>query len=164
MATAIPQAVPAGTPAQVVGGSRPVGEGQPGAVGTDARGPAANQIQAVRTAAHVATLEKADEAAAKLESENANRTALTTTGKAAEQEQVLEFSPAAAQLPVELDVAIPVRKFRVRNLLGLAPGQLIESQWANGEDLPLSSGEVQLAWTEFEVIDSQLAVRVTRLA
>jgi flagellar motor switch/type III secretory pathway protein FliN len=68
------------------------------------------------------------------------------------------------RLPVELDVAIPVREFRVRNLLALEPGQLIETQWGHGEDMPLAAGEVQLAWSEFEVIDSQLAVRVTRLA
>lgn len=74
------------------------------------------------------------------------------------------FSAPVALLPVELDVTVPVREFRVRNLLALEPGQLIESQWGHGEDVPLASGEVQLAWTEFEVIDTQLAVRVTRLA
>jgi hypothetical protein len=70
---------------------------------------------------------------------------------------------AMAKLPVELDVAIPVREFRVRNLLALAPNQLIETQWAQGSDVPLDAGAVQLAWSEFEVVDSQLAVRVTRL-
>jgi hypothetical protein len=65
---------------------------------------------------------------------------------------------------VELDVAVPVRNFRVRNLLALEPAQVIESAWGNGEDVPLSSGAVQLAWSEFEVIETQLAVRVTRLA
>jgi hypothetical protein len=30
--------------------------------------------------------------------------------------------------------------------------------------MPLSCGEVQLAWSEFEVMDSHLAVRLTRLA
>ena len=74
------------------------------------------------------------------------------------------FSAPIALLPVELDVTVPVRKFRVRNLLALEPGQLIESQWGHGDDVPLASGEVQLAWTEFEVIETQLAVRVTRLA
>ena len=69
-----------------------------------------------------------------------------------------------ARLPVELDVAVPIRAFRVRHLLALAPGNIIESQWRNGEDVPLQSGEVQLAWSEFEVMDTQLAVRVTRLA
>jgi flagellar motor switch/type III secretory pathway protein FliN len=76
----------------------------------------------------------------------------------------IALSAPVARLPVELDVAVPVREFRVRNLLTLEPGQVIETQWAHGEDLPLAAGEVQLAWSEFEVMDSQLAVRVTRLA
>jgi flagellar motor switch protein FliM len=74
------------------------------------------------------------------------------------------LSEQVVRLPVELDVAIPVREFRVHRLLALEPGQLIESQWGNGDDVPLASGEVQLAWSEFEVVDTQLAVRVTRLA
>lgn len=71
--------------------------------------------------------------------------------------------PELAALPVELDVAIPVRSFRVRNLLALEPGSVIETQWSNSEDMPISAGSVQLAWSEFEVVDDQLAVRVTRL-
>ena len=67
-------------------------------------------------------------------------------------------------MPVELDVVVPVREFRVRHLLALQPGELIESQWTGGDDVPLASGKVQLAWAEFEVVDSLLAVRVTRLA
>ena len=76
-----------------------------------------------------------------------------------------EFSghTVIARLPVELDVAVPVKQFRVHHLLALETGDLIQTQWANGEDLPLSAGAVQLAWTEFEVIESELAVRVTRL-
>jgi flagellar motor switch protein FliM len=65
---------------------------------------------------------------------------------------------------VELDVTVPVRDFRVRSLLAMEPGQVIESEWALGEDMPLSAGHVQLAWSEFEVMDTILAVRVTRLA
>jgi flagellar motor switch protein FliN/FliY len=68
-----------------------------------------------------------------------------------------------ARLPVELDVSVAVADFRVRNLLALEPGQVIESQWGQGQDLPLACGEVRLAWSEFEVVDSQLAVRLTRL-
>jgi hypothetical protein len=41
---------------------------------------------------------------------------------------------------------------------------VIETQWVQGSDMPLAAGDVQLAWSEFEVVDSQLAVRVTRLA
>jgi len=66
-------------------------------------------------------------------------------------------------MPVELDVAIPIPDFRVRNLLALAPGQLIESRWRHGEDVPLASGAVQVAWSEFEVIELALAVRIPRL-
>lgn len=80
------------------------------------------------------------------------------------ESQPIALSPAIARLPVELEVAVPVRDFRVRNLLALEHGQVIETQWMNGEDLPLTSGEMQLAWTEFEVIETCLAVRVTRLA
>jgi flagellar motor switch/type III secretory pathway protein FliN len=78
--------------------------------------------------------------------------------------EAVALSGPVARLPVELDVVIPVREFRVHHLLALEPGQLIESQWGNGEDVPLASGDVQLAWSEFEVVDTQLAVRVTRLA
>jgi flagellar motor switch/type III secretory pathway protein FliN len=80
------------------------------------------------------------------------------------REGAMVLTPAIAQLPVELDVAVPVRNFRVRNLLTLDPGQVIETTWLHGTDMPLCAGNVQLAWSEFEVVDLQLAVRVTRLA
>ena len=73
------------------------------------------------------------------------------------------LTPAVARQPVELDVSVPVRNFRVRNLLALEPSHLIESGWGHGEDVPLAAGHVQLAWAEFEVIETQLAVRLTRL-
>jgi flagellar motor switch/type III secretory pathway protein FliN len=81
-----------------------------------------------------------------------------------EEEDFLELSAPLARLPIELDVCVPVNEFRVRGLLALKPGHVIESQWTHGEDVPLASGKVQLAWTEFEVLDAQLAVRITRLA
>jgi flagellar motor switch/type III secretory pathway protein FliN len=74
------------------------------------------------------------------------------------------FAPQILLLPVELDVMVGVRNFRVRNLLALQPEALIESQWANGEAVPLAAGAVRVAWGEFEVVDNELAVRVTRLA
>ena len=72
-------------------------------------------------------------------------------------------NPLTMRLPVELEVAIPLRDFRVRNLLALQAGVLVESQWVHGEDVPLGSPDVQLAWSEFDVVDTQLAVRLTRL-
>lgn len=93
------------------------------------------------------------------------------TGKPGESSGVREAAGSPSlrlaapfeRLPVPLSVAVPVREFRVRNLLSIKPGEVIETQWNHGEDLPISSGDVQLAWSEFEVVDTRLAVRVTRL-
>ena len=82
---------------------------------------------------------------------------------APQRESSILLTPAVARLPVELDVSVPVRNFRVRNLLALEPGNQVESGWGHGEDVPLAAGQVQLAWSEFEVIETQLAVRLTRL-
>jgi flagellar motor switch/type III secretory pathway protein FliN len=76
----------------------------------------------------------------------------------------IRLSAPLERMPVSLGVSIPVRGFRVRTLLAMHTGELIETQWVNGEDLPLASGDLQLAWCEFEVVDTRLAVRVTRLA
>jgi flagellar motor switch protein FliN/FliY len=89
--------------------------------------------------------------------------ALVSTAPAPEAEHGLKLSAAEARLPVELDVAVPVREFRVRHLLGLEAGTVIASQWSGGTDVPLAAGAVQLAWSEFEVIGNQIAVRITRL-
>jgi flagellar motor switch protein FliM len=68
-----------------------------------------------------------------------------------------------AALPVQLDVRVPVPDFRVSDLLGLEPGRVVASEWPSTDDVPLSCGDVRLVWTEFEVVDQTLAVRVTRL-
>jgi len=86
-----------------------------------------------------------------------------TLSPAAISEGVLRINPLAARLPVEIDVSVPIREFRVRNLLILERGTVIASQWVNGDDMPLATRGAQLAWSEFEVIDQKLAVRITRL-
>lgn len=103
-----------------------------------------------------------------LEAENAAdvaaEEALVPSPHSVDQQSPVTLSAAGARLPVELDVAIPVRDFRVRNLLVLEPGQVIQTQWGQGDDMPLSAGDVQLGWSEFEVMQTALAVRLTRLA
>jgi len=89
--------------------------------------------------------------------------ALVASPKSLETEWLISPRTLAARLPVEVDVAIPLRGFRVRNLLALDTGTVVASQWIQGEDVPLGSGDVQLAWSEFEVVDTKLAVRLTRL-
>jgi flagellar motor switch protein FliN/FliY len=88
---------------------------------------------------------------------------LASTSVSMAQEQST-LSPLMGRLPVELEVAVPIRNFRVRTLLSLEKGKVIETQWGHGDDLPLSAGDVQLAWSEFEVIETRLAVRMTRVA
>jgi flagellar motor switch protein FliM len=95
--------------------------------------------------------------------ENGAEQALVASTQTPVEGARIKLTAPVARLPVELDVAVPVRDFRVRNLLALEPGQVIETRWPHGEDMPLAAGNVQLAWSEFEVVDSQLAVRVTRL-
>jgi flagellar motor switch/type III secretory pathway protein FliN len=97
-------------------------------------------------------------------SQHANAVTAGSETTAVTELEALRLSPPLERLPVGLVVSVPVREFRIRNLLAMAPGELIETQWGHGEDLPLSSGDVQLAWSEFEVVDTRLAVRVTRLA
>jgi flagellar motor switch/type III secretory pathway protein FliN len=89
--------------------------------------------------------------------------ALVPAPRPPEPAQKSIFSGPVTRLPVELEVAVPVRNFRVRNLLALAPGALVESQWGHGNDIPLAADQVRLCWSEFEVVDTKLAVRVTRL-
>lgn len=90
--------------------------------------------------------------------------ALVPAQQPPQSEEGFAFNAPIPQLPVEVGVSIPVREFRVRQLLALAPGQVIETQWNHGDDLSIAAGDVQLAWSEFEVVETRLAVRVTRLA
>jgi hypothetical protein len=76
----------------------------------------------------------------------------------------IDRDSVVCRIPVEVEVGVPVRDFRVRNLLALSSGTIVRSQWTHGEDLPLRAGCVQLAWIEFEVVDSVLAARITRPA
>jgi flagellar motor switch protein FliM len=69
-----------------------------------------------------------------------------------------------ARLPVMLAVNIPLRGFKVCHLLSLRPGQTIGGTWPVTEDVPLKVGALQICWGEFEVLDQQMALRLTRLA
>jgi flagellar motor switch/type III secretory pathway protein FliN len=89
--------------------------------------------------------------------------ALVRAPQSAKAEGTIPLNARAMRLPVELEVAIPLRDFRVRNLLSLQAGTLVESRWMHGDDVPIGSADVQLAWSEIDVLDTQLAVRLTRL-
>lgn len=69
-----------------------------------------------------------------------------------------------SRLPVVLTARIPLSAFKVRDLLLLQQGQLVQSNWSTAEDIPVKVGRVQLAWSEFEVVEDRMAMRLTRLA
>jgi flagellar motor switch protein FliN/FliY len=59
---------------------------------------------------------------------------------------------------------VPLSGFTIGELLRLKPGELIQSDWPHTEDVPVKAGRVQVAWSEFEVAEQRLMVRLTRLA
>jgi len=67
-----------------------------------------------------------------------------------------------SQLRVTLRAGVALR-FRVRDLLTLKEGQVFESLSPATDDVPVMVGQTQLGWSEFEVQDQRMALRLTRL-
>jgi flagellar motor switch/type III secretory pathway protein FliN len=61
-----------------------------------------------------------------------------------------------------VDLALP--NFKIADLLKLRPGLVIDAHWRVGRDVPLSLNGTLIGWIEFEVVASNLAVRLTELA
>jgi flagellar motor switch protein FliN/FliY len=51
----------------------------------------------------------------------------------------------------------------VRDLLALKEGQVFESLSPATDDVPVRVGQAQLGWSEFEVLEQRMALRLTRL-
>jgi flagellar motor switch/type III secretory pathway protein FliN len=62
---------------------------------------------------------------------------------------------------VTLDLPIP--KFRIRDLLQLSEGSVVEAHWKEGTHLPFQANGRHLGWVDFEVIGDRLAIQVTEL-
>ena len=71
--------------------------------------------------------------------------------------------PLLSRIPLRLEAGVPVTRFKVRDLLALRPGVVVQTAWPSTEDVPLHMGGVQLSWSEFEVVEGRMAVRLTRL-
>jgi flagellar motor switch/type III secretory pathway protein FliN len=67
-------------------------------------------------------------------------------------------------LPCLLTIEISVPGFTVADLVHLERGRIIASRWTVGQDVPLSINGVLIAWSEFELVQNRLAVRLTELA
>ena len=72
--------------------------------------------------------------------------------------------PLLSRIPIRLSASLPLAGFKIASLLALEAGQVIESGWLSTQDIGLKAGSVQLCWTEFEVVEQRMAVRLTRLA
>jgi hypothetical protein len=68
-----------------------------------------------------------------------------------------------AQLRVTVRAGVLLGHFRVRDLLAIKEGQVFESVSPATEDVPVRAGQVQLGWSEFEVLEQRMALRLTRL-
>jgi flagellar motor switch protein FliM len=67
-----------------------------------------------------------------------------------------------SQLRVTMRAGIELR-FTVQDLLTLKEGQVFESLSPATDDVPVKVGQTQLGWSEFEVQDQRMALRLTRL-
>jgi len=67
-------------------------------------------------------------------------------------------------LPCLLAIEISVPGFTVADLVRLAPGRVIATRWTVGQDVPLRINGELIAWSEFELVQNRLAVRLTELA
>jgi hypothetical protein len=69
-----------------------------------------------------------------------------------------------AAMPVTLHVRIPLPSFKLHSLAILRPGSIVNTGWSSSEDLPVTAGDVRLAWAEFAIAAHKRSVRVTRIS
>lgn len=67
-------------------------------------------------------------------------------------------------LPCLLTIEISMPGFTVADLVQLERGRIIASRWTVGQDVPLRINDALIAWSEFEIVQNRLAVRLTELA
>ena len=67
-------------------------------------------------------------------------------------------------LACELTVELTLPNVKVRDLMRMQCGLVIDSRWEVSADVPIQVNGVLIAWGEFEVVAGRLAVRLTELA
>jgi flagellar motor switch protein FliN/FliY len=72
--------------------------------------------------------------------------------------------PVLAEIPETMIVYIPLPGFTLRQLLELEKGKVVLSASPTADLVPMGIGSVRLVWGEFEMINRNLALRVTKLA
>lgn len=82
----------------------------------------------------------------------------TPAASSRKERDLLETMP---DLPCMLTLELPVVRFTIAHLLKLAPGAIVETACHHTSDVPLRVNQTLIGWTEFDVIDDRLAVRIT---
>jgi flagellar motor switch protein FliN/FliY len=72
--------------------------------------------------------------------------------------------PVLAQIPDTVVAYIPLSHFTVHHLLTLEKGKVFTSKVLTSDLVPMKLGSVRLVWGEFEMVNHNLALRVTKLA
>ncbi|HEY1648512.1 MAG TPA: FliM/FliN family flagellar motor C-terminal domain-containing protein [Terracidiphilus sp.] len=84
-----------------------------------------------------------------------------SAGPAPQGEDLLDSMP---WLPCTLTLEVPVVRFTIGDLLSLREGSIVETACHHTSDVPLRVNQLLIGWTEFDVIDDHLAVRITEQA
>jgi flagellar motor switch/type III secretory pathway protein FliN len=66
-------------------------------------------------------------------------------------------------LPCDITLDLPVARFRVRDLLQLRAGTVVETCYSRGAEIPLRANGQLIGWAEFEPVADHIGVRVTEL-
>jgi flagellar motor switch/type III secretory pathway protein FliN len=67
-------------------------------------------------------------------------------------------------LPCTISVELPVVRFTIGDLLRLGKGSIVETSCHQSSDVPLRVNRLLIGWTEFDVINDRIAVRITEQA
>jgi len=67
-------------------------------------------------------------------------------------------------LPCTVSLEIPLAHFTIGDLSKLGKGSVVTTAYRYLSDIPLYVNGQLIGWTEFEVIDERLAVRITEIA
>jgi flagellar motor switch/type III secretory pathway protein FliN len=66
-------------------------------------------------------------------------------------------------LPFELSLELPLAQFRVRDLVRLQQGGIVQTSRSAGTEIPLRANGQVIGWAELEPLGDHLAARVTEL-
>jgi flagellar motor switch/type III secretory pathway protein FliN len=83
-----------------------------------------------------------------------------------QKQQTNESNPAdlLPWLPCTVSLEIPLQRFTIGDLSNLSKGSVVTTACPRNSYVPLYVDGQMIAWTELEVIDDRLAVRITEIA